>query len=1062
VKESFAILKKYLPSSTFSKLYKYVNSDPRTVHYHVNWQGVKNKIDKISSRNLKACAQELITLLQDVPLSEKYVKTFHIGNNSDPFKHKEPTLLNTTQMIYHFLTSIYQRNVLASLIKYILLHAILKVFATSELLPEKKGIFFLMHYRLNEIIFECDLTAFNGSNYDNYLLCNSLIVIQTKINQKIKIFKKGSSLSTILLIHKNNLVRYNNILSKDTELKRKPIKNNQWLQKLYIKDIRDLVAANMSLDKIGKLFNLETSKLCFPYEKAVSIKALKTMNSLEPTNDEFWKDTFSDRKILLDERLQAQQLFEKLNFCNLYDYSVYYLKQDCVLLHSILLTLFEAYLKDSINIYLRRNFSQSSLAYEQFFIIEPSRQIEKLLAPRQIKNSVYNYLIRQSVTGGLCTSFVHGKIDRNTIINEHFNIINQPSNFDSCVWPNFSNLKEWKHQFKETPSGIATIDIRSLYPSAALEKLPVNIPLFYSRFTKEDINFFDKNYLPYAHCLNLNLFCNTVQNFGNHQSDIFKLISKPPRFYNEFHALNAYLKSLPSNIQIIRFQSYFTALGQLVFETFPVDGFLTYKDLTTNRIHFQILQYQSVYYHGHKVTCYIKNNEQQQKLVTRSNDVKRAILTLCQHFTSHFKDFLVPFIFDYIEISDCDFENHYIEKSKKFLFAYQKSYTYSTFLHSIYSNKVTGFLVVKNLKIKEKNQNPIFGFILKKMEYDASVLSKYTQNLLTDFKSSTRVIGLHECNGFMVISTEYFNWLKFTFDFENTPDIMHALLFQTDDYLKQSLESKLAVRKELKHLIKHELNPHVKQNYEIKAELIKLMLNSCYGYTLCNTSSEKFKQLENRKNLPKKTNNIRTCFYFQQKIYLCEKKKNIPEPFQTLLGHVGSYILYNSKIILIKRLYFLLRYLNPKLAQLLYMDTDSAHFLLKHPKFSDNVDPEFQEEFTASFNTHFESGGQLSGIWVEEGFFTNAEYLGEKCYRLYNEDNDYYVTHMKGLNANFQKQYHLQNIDPTKFPCIAFNRFVKSSDFILFKTNMSKNLFTNFIPNKRYFILSNGSIPLSI
>ncbi len=41
------------------------------------------------------------------------------------------------------------------------------------------------------------------------------------------------------------------------------------------------------------------------------------MNSLEPTNDEFWKDTFSDRKILLDERLQAQQLFEKLNFCNL-------------------------------------------------------------------------------------------------------------------------------------------------------------------------------------------------------------------------------------------------------------------------------------------------------------------------------------------------------------------------------------------------------------------------------------------------------------------------------------------------------------------------------------------------------------------------------------------------------------------------------------------------------------------------------------------------------------------------------------------------------------------------
>jgi hypothetical protein len=144
------------------------------------------------------------------------------------------------------------------------------------------------------------------------------------------------------------------------------------------------------------------------------------------------------------------------------------------------------------------------------------------------------------------------------------------------------------------------------------------------------------------------------------------------------------------------------------------------------------------------------------------------------------------------------------------------------------------------------------------------------------------------------------------------------------------------------------------------------------------------------------------------------------------------------------------------------MDTDSAHFLLKYPKFSDNVDPKFQFEFNTLFNLHFETGGKLSGIWVEEGFFTNAEYLGEKCYRLFNEDNDFFITHMKGLNANFQKQYHLQNIDPKITPCIAFNRFLKSPDFVLFKTHMSKNLFANFVPNKRYFILSTGSLPLTI
>jgi len=190
VKESFAILKKYLPSSTFSKLYKYVNSDPRTVHYHVNWQGVKNKIDKISSRNLKACAQELITLLQDVPLSEKYVKTFHIGNNSDPFKHKEPTLLNTTQMIYHFLTSIYQRNVLASLIKYILLHAILKVFATSELLPEKKGIFFLMHYRLMKLFLNVILQHLMDLIMTTTFYAIALLLFRLKSTKKSKYLKR--------------------------------------------------------------------------------------------------------------------------------------------------------------------------------------------------------------------------------------------------------------------------------------------------------------------------------------------------------------------------------------------------------------------------------------------------------------------------------------------------------------------------------------------------------------------------------------------------------------------------------------------------------------------------------------------------------------------------------------------------------------------------------------------------------------------------------------------------------------------------------------------------------
>jgi len=123
-------------------------------------------------------------------------------------------------------------------------------------------------------------------------------------------------------------------------------------------------------------------QLCFPYEKATSIRALKTITYLHPYDEKFWQDTFSSKKVPLEQRIHAQDIFTKEGFTNLYEYSNYYLIQDCVLLHSIVLTLFRNYLNDSINIFIRRNYSQSNLAYQQFLIIEPSRQIDQVLAPR--------------------------------------------------------------------------------------------------------------------------------------------------------------------------------------------------------------------------------------------------------------------------------------------------------------------------------------------------------------------------------------------------------------------------------------------------------------------------------------------------------------------------------------------------------------------------------------------------------------------------------------------------------------------------------------------------------
>jgi len=323
------------------------------------------------------------------------------------------------------------------------------------------------------------------------------------------------------------------------------------------------------------------------------------------------------------------------------------------------LTLFRNYLNDSINIFIRRNYSQSNLAYQQFLIIDPSRQIDQVLAPRKIANTFYNYFIKLAVTGGLCTSFVHGKVDSNTIINDHLNFIENP-NLDNDKWPNFANLNPWTKHFIEKPVGIATIDIRSLYPSATVKKLPVSVPLFFTRCIQADSQQLQQST---GSTLHVKSFCDNVRANGNIKTDRFRLVNKPPRFANEYNALNTYLRKLPSDIQIIRFQSNFTALGQLYFGEFPVDGFLVYKKPNNTMYHIKIIQYQSNYYHGHCSSCHIQNNDKQKELQAKTDSVKSQIIKLYTHFIKHFE---LSFLhFEYVEIYDCSFNEHKIPQPNR-------------------------------------------------------------------------------------------------------------------------------------------------------------------------------------------------------------------------------------------------------------------------------------------------------------------------------------------------------------------------------------------------------------
>jgi hypothetical protein len=960
------------------------------------------------------------------------------------------------------LATIYQRNILAVVTKYILLKPLIKCFETSKLATEKKGVFYWILNRLNELIFESLLLSFNGANYDNYLICNSLIIIQTSLREKIKLYKKGTAISTAIISIEKNVPSYTIFQSFQTSAKSKTSKKRKiWPMKLYLKDVRNLVAANMSLDKLGRLFNLPCSKLAFPYEQATSIKKLKNLFSLHVNDEKFWANTFFGRAASLESRQNAQLVYNLEKCSNVYEFSVFYLQQDCILLHSIVLTLYKTYLLDKLNIICRRNYSQSSLAYQQLFIVEPSRQITHPLAPVKIDQTFYNYIFKQAVTGGLCTSFVHGPINKNVRINDIFNYIDRPT---VCprTWPNIAAMPKWKNAFNETPAGISTIDIRSLYPSASVKKMPVGQPLFFTRFTKEDHSRLYQNNKFYR-TLNIEQYCKKVCQSDSASSDIVQLISEPIKHFSEYNALMVYLKSLSSSVQIIRFQSGFTAFGQMQFVNYPLDGFLSYRD--SLGLHIHLIQYHSVFAHGHRLGCPTVNSDEEELKYKHTLHIREAIVDLCEHFTTHFKPFFEEdIVFKYVELWDCDFKNHRVPNASTLPLCpfYKKQYNYPAFLNNIHSKQLSGLIVVKNLEIAHHNQTPMMGFVINKMEYGLDQLSPYTQNHISHLITSRRVVAVHKVKGYLVLSTDYYNFLRETFGFAHPPEILHAVLFQRSDYLRASIEKKLITRQTLKGKIKQETDPILKQNYEVQAELIKLMLNSCYGFTLCNLTSNKFKKFENRRRIPKSFANIESCYEFGKNIYFVQLKTKIKEDFSTLLGHVGCTILFYSKMIFSKRLLFINQFLCPTMAQILYMDTDSAHILVKHKKLIDNVHPRLQERFRALYNKHFETGPKISGIWVEEGFFENGEYLGEKCYRLYNSSNSHFLTHMKGLNAHFQHVYHTDNIDPKKFPYLSYNNFHKTPDFLIFKTNMSKNLFSNYVPTKRYFVSSTGSLPLKL
>ena len=106
-------------------------------------------------------------------------------------------------------------------------------------------------------------------------------------------------------------------------------------------------------------------------------------------------------------------------------------------------------------------------------------------------------------------------------------------------------------------------------------------------------------------------------------------------------------------------------------------------------------------------------------------------------------------------------------------------------------------------------------------------------------------------------------------------------------------------------------------------------------------------------------------------------------------------------------------------------------FFFKHPNIVENVDSNLQQSFSLYFDKHFETGNKISGIWVTEGTFENAEYLGEKSYYLFNTDDAKYLTHMKGFKTSFQQSYHEEKVNIKEKPFYFLLYFFQVSRFCI-------------------------------
>lgn len=146
------------------------------------------------------------------------------------------------------------------------------------------------------------------------------------------------------------------------------------------------------------------------------------------------------------------------------------------------------------------------------------------------------------------------------------------------------------------------------------------------------------------------------------------------------------------------------------------------------------------------------------------------------------------------------------------------------------------------------------------------------------------------------------------------------------------MKSYLQRRQNIKSLMERASDTNI-SNLQIQSSLIKLLVNSVYGYTILDEASNKYKMYSiiTTKHFRKKTNKSRYAplgYITEDKFCTVQHINKSSLKVKRILPEIGSLILQSSKIILLKAIYFIFSHACPTKCMFLYSDTDSIHIAL--------------------------------------------------------------------------------------------------------------------------------------